>query len=97
MLAKAERGLDRLDWLLSRVAAIVILLAMMLISADVVMRYAFHAPIFWVYDVVSVYILNVIVYLTISEALRSGRHVALGVRVGLLPPRIAFALRWLAA
>lgn len=96
MLAAAERGLDRVDWLISRIAAVVILLAMLLVSTDVVMRYAFHHPIFWVYDIVSIYILNLVVYLAVSEALRSGRHVSLGVRIGLLPPRLAFALRWLA-
>jgi len=96
MLAAVERGLDRLDWLLSRVAAVVILAAMLLISTDVVMRYAFNRPIFWVHDVVSLYILNLVVYFAISEALRAGRHVSLGVRIGLLPRRLAFALRWTA-
>ena len=75
MLAAAERGLDRLDWLLSRIAAAVILLAMLLIATDVVMRYLFRHPIFWVYDVVSIYILNFIVYFAVSEALRSRRRV----------------------
>jgi TRAP-type C4-dicarboxylate transport system permease small subunit len=99
MLSALERTLDRIDWLLSRVVAVVILAVMLMIVADVAGRYLFSRPLPWVYDVVSIYAINVVVYLMAAEVLRTRSHIELDLNVRLLP-RVAWCalqgLAWLA-
>jgi hypothetical protein len=62
MLSVLERILFAIDWLLSRVAASVILAVMVLIVCDVFGRYLFSRPLPWVYDIVSIYVVNLVMY-----------------------------------
>jgi TRAP-type C4-dicarboxylate transport system permease small subunit len=93
-----ERGLNAVDWFLSRVAAIVVLSTMVMIVCDVFGRYVFSHPLPWVYDIVSIYVINVVLYFMVSEVLRTQSHIELDLEVRLLPPlawSILQALAWL--
>jgi TRAP-type C4-dicarboxylate transport system permease small subunit len=99
MIGFSERALNRVDWALSRVAAAVVLATMVMIVADVFGRYVFSHPLPWVYDLVSIYVINVVLYFMVSEVLRTQSHVELDLEIRLLPPRawsILQALAWLA-
>lgn len=99
MIDLAERALYAIDWLLSRLAAVVILAVMVFIVCDVFGRYAFGSPLPWVYDFVSYYVVNLVLYFLASEVLRTRSHVELDLRVRLLPARawhVLQGLAWLA-
>ncbi|HEX2886397.1 TRAP transporter small permease [Vineibacter terrae] len=99
MLHALETGLRRIDWVLARITAIAIIAVMVIIVCDVIGRYAFSQPIAWVYDLVSIYFINMILYLMASETLRTRGHIALDLHTRLLPPRawsLLQALAWLA-
>lgn len=91
-----ERALDRVDWLLGRITAVAILLVMFIIMADVIGRYAFNSPIPWVYDVISIYFINLILYFMASENLRTRSHIALDMHIGGAGARLAAALQVIA-
>lgn len=99
MIAALERALNRVDWLLSRIAAVVVLAVMVMIVCDVAGRYAFSHPLPWVYDLVSIYVMNIVLYFMVSEVLRTQSHIELDLEVRLLPRRawaVLQALAWLA-
>ncbi len=99
MIAGLEKGLFWIDWLISRAAAVVILLVMVSIGTDVAARYLFNSPLSWVYDFVSIYAMNIVLYLMASEVLRTQSHVELDLKVRLLPERawnILGAVSWIA-
>lgn len=91
-----EVPLDRLDWLLAKATSLATLLVMLVIVADVVARYAFGQPIGWIYDLVSLYFINLTLYFMASETLRSGAHIALDLKLRLLPKPVWTALQVLA-
>jgi TRAP-type C4-dicarboxylate transport system permease small subunit len=94
-----ERWLNRVDWALSRFAAAVILATMVMMVCDVLGRYLFSHPLPWVYDVVSIYVMNIALYCMASEVLRTQSHIELDIEVRLLPPRawsVLQAIAWLA-
>jgi TRAP-type C4-dicarboxylate transport system permease small subunit len=99
MLAAIEKFLGRVDWLLSRLAAAIVLAVMVMIVCDVAGRYLFGRPLPWVYDLVSIYVLNMVLYFMVSEVLRTQSHIELDLEIRLLPPRawsVLQAIAWLA-
>ncbi|MEQ8347710.1 MAG: TRAP transporter small permease subunit [Sneathiellaceae bacterium] len=81
----AERGLALVELWLARLTAIATLLVMLVIVADVAGRYLFASPMGWVYDIVSIYFINLVLYFMASETLRTGAHIALDLRLRVLP------------
>ena len=99
MLKIAEKALFGIDWFLSRIAALTILVVMVLIVCDVFGRYTFSRPLPWVYDIVSIYVVNLVLYYMAAEVLRTRSHIELDLSVRLLPKRAWSALQgvaWLA-
>lgn len=95
----ALAALNAVDRVLSRCSAVVILAVMLVIVADVIGRYVFGQPLGWVYDLVAIYVINLVLYFMASETLRTGAHIALDLRVRLLPRRawtLLQALAWAA-
>ena len=82
------------------VAAGGLLILMMAITAvDVVMRYAFHAPLSWGFDLVTQYMLVATFFFSFAIALRMGEHVAVDYFVRSFHPgarRWAMSVAWLA-
>lgn len=93
-LALAERALDSVDRLLAGLAAVAILVVMVLVCCDVAGRYLLGRPLPWVYDLVSIYVVNLVLYFFASEVLRTRSHIELDLKLRLLPER---AWHWLQA
>ena len=96
MIDAAEKVLTWVDWALSRFAAIAVLATMAMIVCDVFGRYVFGKPLPWVYDVVSIYVINLVLYFMASEVLRSGSHIELDLDVRVLPMRVWGAIQAIA-
>ena len=96
MLTALERLLLAIDWLLSRIAAMVILAVMVLIVCDVFGRYLFSRPLPWIYDIVSIYAVNLIMYFLASEVLRTRSNIELDLHFRFLLPWLWSALQGIA-
>lgn len=48
---------------------------MVIVSADVFMRYVFNSPFSWAYDLISLYLMAGVFFLALSQAYASGAHV----------------------
>ncbi len=80
-----------IQWLerISRAVAVGCLLAVMLIVvSDVGARYLFNAPMIWTYDVIGMYLMPALFYLSVSDTLADNHHIA----VDLLRPRMPMTL-----
>lgn len=100
--APMEMVLKPLRWcedVLATIAGILIMLMMVLTALDVVMRYVFNAPLSWVFDIVTHYMLVASFFFSFSIALRFGEHVAVDyfvTKFNAAHHRTALSVAWLA-
>lgn len=86
--------LHRLDRLFSLFSCIGVFTLMLLISADVIGRYMFNAPIEGVYEIIELYLMTAIVFLGFGLLQRTDGHVRIILIFELLPNPVK---RWLDA
>lgn len=61
------------------IAAIVMFAVMIIVSADVFMRYVFNSPFSWAYDLISLYLMAAVFFLVLSHAYIAGAHVSVDI------------------
>ncbi len=76
------RVLDRIEGFLAAVATILLVVVTLTVCLEVVMRYAFNAPIVWVVEI-GEYALLYITFLGTAWTLRNGGHVRVDIVIGL--------------
>ena len=79
MLTAARDWLTWLEQQFAKVAAIVLFLLMAIVVSDVFLRYLLNKPIAWAYDVISLYMMPAIFYLTLARAQRAGAHIGVEI------------------
>ena len=82
---------------LAVVAGVLLILMMVITAIDVVMRYAFNAPLAWGFDLVTHYMLVASFFFSFSIALRMGEHVAVDYFTRKFHPdvrRWAMSIAW---
>jgi len=89
VIRRAVAAVERVFALLTAVSLLGI---MVVVCADVLMRYVFNAPISWVFDMISLYVLAAVFYLTLSRAFAQGDHVRIDVVLRAVPVRVG---RWM--
>ncbi|MCC7275303.1 MAG: TRAP transporter small permease [Alphaproteobacteria bacterium] len=73
----------------ARLAAAVMMAAVMLIVvADVVLRYVFNSPLAWAYDFVSLYLMVGIFFLVLSDSYMAGALVSVDLLQQLMPAAV---------
>jgi len=72
----------------SFVAAVVLCAVMLIVSADVAMRYVFNRPFGWTYDLISLYLMGALFYFALSPTFAQGAHISVDVIAHRLSPRI---------
>ncbi len=85
---EADRLLSLVETGLATASAASILIMMCITAVDVLMRYAFNAPLKWAFDLITQYLLVAAFFLVFSFALRRGDHVAVDYFVPKFPPRL---------
>lgn len=85
-IARAERGLTRVDHAVMSLAAVLMLMVMLVVVADVFMRYVANRPFSFTYDLVGLYLLAGLFFLSLSDTFRVRGHVAVDILVQRLPP-----------
>lgn len=98
-MSAVRKALDWCENLLAVAAGLMLLLMMLITAVDVAMRYVFHAPLPWGFDLVTQYLLVATFFFSFSIALRMGEHVAVDYFVRSFHPGVrhwAMSVAWLA-
>lgn len=83
------RSLDRLATVieagLASIAAIVLFLIMAIVVSDVFMRYVLNRPYSWWYDLISLYLMAALFYLSLSRAFALNAHIGVDILQARMP------------
>jgi TRAP-type C4-dicarboxylate transport system permease small subunit len=85
-IARAERGLARIEAVVMVVVAALMLTIMLVVVADVFMRYVVNRPFSFTYDLVGLYLLAGLFFLSLSDTFRVRGHVNVDILVQHLGP-----------
>lgn len=84
MLETLEGTMRRLERVSRTIAIVCLVVIMLIVVADVGARYLLNAPMAWSYDVIGMYLMPALFYLSLSDTLADHHHIA----VDLLRPRM---------
>jgi len=87
-LAAASAAIRSVETILSAIAQLSLLLIMLIVVADVLMRYAFRSPLVWSYVVVGNYLMVSLFFLMLSKTLQANHHISIDIFQNALPFRI---------
>lgn len=65
-----------------------LLAVMVIVVADVLLRYGLHAPLTWAHDLISYYLIAGLFFPALAHATRSGQHVRVDIVYLLLPATV---------
>ncbi len=74
-----RRVIDAIDGALMFVGCLMLFALMLVVVADVSLRYLFNAPLQWSYEVVSSYLMPGLFFLAVSHTLKANAHVAVDI------------------
>lgn len=83
-----SRGLAHVETGLAAFSGISIALIMLVVVADVTMRYIVHRPLGWSYDLIGSYLMVCVFFFALSDTLTHHSHIAIDIFAHMLP-------RWL--
>jgi TRAP-type C4-dicarboxylate transport system permease small subunit len=86
MIKRLADGLAAIERLLTFIAVLFLFVIMVLVVADVFMRYVVNRPFSFTYDLIGLYLLAGVFFLTLSDALREHAHVGVDILLRRFPP-----------
>lgn len=86
MIKRAGRILAAIERVMTVIAVTCMFVIMLLVVADVFMRYALNRPFSFTYDLIGLYLVAGVFFLTLSDALREHVHVGVDVLVPRFSP-----------
>ncbi|MGQ9371507.1 TRAP transporter small permease [Azospirillum sp. ST 5-10] len=89
MIARLSRPLATFESLLLTLACVFLFTMMVIVFADVALRYLFNSPLGFSYDLISLYLMVGVFFFSLSNTLRHDEH----VRVDILYLRIPLPVR----
>lgn len=75
----AARWVARLENAASAGAAASLFAIMLIVVVDVMLRYLFNSPLSWSYDFISIYLMGIAFFFSLSETLRRNHHVSVDI------------------
>jgi TRAP-type C4-dicarboxylate transport system permease small subunit len=87
MLMRIDKGLATMERFAAFLAIGFMLAIMLVVTADVVMRYLFNSPFAWAYDLIALYLMAGVFYFVLSDAYRAGAHVGIDILHARMGPR----------
>lgn len=81
------RALGLVERVATAIACALMFAIMVIVSADVAMRYVFNSPFGWAYDLISLYLMAGLFFLALSPAYAAGAHVSVDILQQRLGPR----------
>lgn len=88
MLIQIHKGLKATERAVALVAVGFMLAIMLVVTADVVMRYLFNSPFAWAYDLIALYLMAGVFYFVLSDAHREKMHVGIDILQARMGPRV---------
>ena len=85
MIKRATDVLGVLERALTVIAAVALFAIMALVVADVFMRYVMNSPFSFTYDLIGLYLLAAVFFLTLSDTLRVHAHVGVDILFSRFP------------
>jgi len=76
---RLRRAVDALDAVLMFIGCMMLFLLMLVVVADVLLRYLFNAPLLWSHQVISTYLMPGLFFLAVSHTLKSNAHVGVDI------------------
>lgn len=89
MIKASLRALTAIEKVTSAIAACFMFAIMIIVFSDVVMRYVFNRPFSWAYDLISLYIMAGVFFLSLSGTYAVNGHIS----VDILLPRFSAAIQ----
>jgi TRAP-type C4-dicarboxylate transport system permease small subunit len=86
MIKRASDILAAIERTLTVIAAFFLFVIMVVVVADVFMRYAVNRPFSFTYDLIGLYLLAGVFFLTLSDALREHAHVGVDILLHRFSP-----------
>ena len=86
MIRRAGDALSALERALTVIAVVFLFVIMVLVVADVFMRYALNRPFSFTYDLIGLYLLAGVFFFTLSDALREHAHVGVDILLSRFSP-----------
>ena len=74
-----QNALDVVERIATWIAAVLMFAIMVIVAADVFMRYVFNRPFGWAYDLISLYLMAAVFFLVLSNAYLVGAHVSVDI------------------
>lgn len=89
---RLDAAVDAIDGIAVAIACILLFALMLVVVADVALRYAFNAPITWSYEVISSFLMPGLFFLSVSHTLRANAHVPVDIVHNYLATRTRYIL-----
>ena len=75
------RIITRIENFAQYVADVLTFVIMVIVFADVLLRYLFGSPLFWAYDLISLYLMAAVFFLSLSSTYSAHSHVGIDILV----------------
>jgi TRAP-type C4-dicarboxylate transport system permease small subunit len=82
----AEQFIKKIEKLFEIITAMLMLLIMLIVVADVSMRYFFNSPLIWAYDMIGLYLMAGVFFLSISNTYAEHKHIGIDILVAKFSP-----------
>lgn len=92
---RVSRIVGWLDTALLSVGCLMLFTLMMVVVADVTLRYLFNAPLIWAHEIISSYLMPGLFFMVASHTLKSGAHVCVDILHNYLGRRTRYVLETL--
>jgi len=96
LLTGSERALLRLERALAAAARCALFAAMAVLSIDAVGRYAFHAPLRWAHESLTLYLLPAIFFFGLATSIAARAHIAVDILAKRASPAAQLRFRLVA-
>ncbi|MBC7133270.1 MAG: TRAP transporter small permease [Roseovarius sp.] len=87
-LQKVSNGLAVIERVFAQFSIVAMVAIMLVVVTDVVLRYFFSRPIFFAYDLISMYLVVVLFFFVISHTLHNHGHISIDLFQRFLPMRV---------
>lgn len=94
---RLSRVIDTIDVVLLSVGCLMLFTLMFVVVADVLMRYLFNAPLVWVYEIISNYLMPGLFFLAASHTLKANAHVSVDILHNYVRRRVRYVFEALSS
>ena len=92
LYGRVRRVVDAIDTLLMAIGGAMLFALMLVVVADVALRYLFNAPLQWSYEVISSYLMPGLFFLAASHTLKAHGHVSVDILHNYVTRRSRYVL-----